>query len=114
MNIIKRNGQEQEFNSEKITKALEKCFHQIGKKDAKNLADKYLRLILNKINRLYIRPSVETIQDTVEIVLLDNNELAAYEQYSKYRKDREIIRTFKDKVPEEVKKCFRRIKTIFS
>lgn len=113
MNIIKRDGTEQVFNGEKIEKALYKCFHQIGKKDADRLAKKYTDYIIEEIQRLFIQPSVETIQSFIERVLLDKGELAAYEQYSKYRKDREIIRNFKNKVPDNVKEAFEASKPYF-
>lgn len=119
MNIIKRNGQEQSFDEQKIIKALYKCFHQIGKADAENLAKKYFNFVLVNIQCKEfltggsIPLTVEKIQDIVESVLLDNNELAAYEQYTKYRKDREIIRNFKNKVPNEVKEAFAASKPYF-
>lgn len=118
MNIIKRNGTKQLFDNKKIQKAIYKCFHQIGKKNAEQLSETYTVAVLATIkikefseNLQFI--TVEAIQDIVEEVLLYNNELAAYEQYTRYRKEREIVRNFKDKVPDDVKKAFVESKPYF-
>jgi len=113
MQILKRNGQSQQFNSEKIEIALEKCFRSVGKKDSKEAAKKYNEYISSEINRLFISPSVETIQSFIERVLLDKGEFPAYEEYSRYRKEREIIRNLKEKIPADVVEAFAASKPYF-
>ncbi len=97
MYILKRNKQSQVFNPEKIEKALEKCFRSVGKKDAREAAKKYTDLVVEEIDSYKNTAlwSVEKIQDRVEKLLLNASEFPAYEEYSRYRKEREIIRNLK-------------------
>ena len=113
MYILKRNKQSQVFNPEKIEKALEKCFRSVGKKDSKEAAKKYANYISSEILRLFITPSVETIQSFIERVLLDKGEFPAYEEYSRYRKEREIIRNLKEKIPPDIVEAFAASKPYF-
>lgn len=112
MKINKRSGNTEEFNPVKIEIAIYKCLHQIGKKDAKNLAKKFTLSIINKIKEKDIS-SVEDIQDLIEIHLLNVNELKAYQEFSLYRKEREVIRNLKDKIPNDVKEAYKESEQYF-
>lgn len=114
MQITKRNQTVQSFDANKIENALFKCFHQVGKKNAREEAFKITKVIIEGIeewggNNL----SIEQIQNVVEKVLLNNNEYAAYEEYARYRKEREIIRNLKSKISNEVKQAFAESKKYF-
>lgn len=115
MHILKRNKQSQVFNPEKIEKALEKCFRSVGKKDAREAAKKYTDLVVEEIDSYKNTAlwSVEKIQDRVEKLLLNASEFPAYEEYSRYRKEREIIRNLKEKIPSDVVEAFAASKPYF-
>lgn len=110
MQITKRDGRKEQFNKEKIQKALEKCFKHIGDSEfdfkAKSFTEQVLGFIPNN-------PSVEQIQNAVESFLCDTGENDAYIEYSSYRKERELIRNLKSKVPQGVVEAFNRSKKYF-
>ena len=123
MQILKRNGQSQKFNPEKIEKALEKCFRSVGKKDSKEAAKKYTELAKKEAKKWYdsnfgwhddsVYLGIEQIQNHVEEILLNASEFPAYEEYSRYRKEREIIRNLKEKIPSDVVEAFAASKPYF-
>jgi ribonucleoside-diphosphate reductase alpha chain len=121
MQITKRNQTVQSFDANKIENALFKCFHQVGKKDAKNEAERFKSLVLDELKYssgiyegLYLHQvSIEQIQNIVEKILLNNDEYSAYEEYARYRKEREIIRNLKSKISNEVKQAFAESKKYF-
>lgn len=115
MYILKRNKQSQVFDSAKIEIALEKCFRSVGKKDSKEAAKKYTDLVVEEIDSYKNTAlwSVEKIQDRVEKLLLNASEFSAYEEYSRYRKEREIIRNLKEKIPSDVIQAFADSKPYF-
>ncbi len=123
MQITKRNQTTQSFDANKIENALYKCFHQIGKKDAREEAKILTKEVIGELeeweenNTLEFTDcvilSIEKIQNIVEKILLNSNEYSAYEEYARYRKEREIIRNLKSKIPEEVKQAFKESKEYF-
>ncbi len=82
MNIQKRNGQYQSYDSEKIAVAIQKAFTGLGKTiDSKALAN-----IVKKVeSQLYDGITVETIQDHVEEELMRQGYLQAAKAYILYR-----------------------------
>lgn len=112
MQITKRNQTVQSFDANKIENALFKCFHQVGRKNALELAKTLTYKVCLSIKNNG-STTVERIQDQVEKLLLNSNELTAYEEYARYRKEREIIRNLKSKISNEVKQAFAESKKYF-
>ena len=135
MQITKRNQTVQSFNPTKIENALFKCFHQVGKKNAREEAKRFAESVVLEIQEYQntlndwqrkLNPGIlqdgasytydlpiEKIQNIVEELLLNSNELTAYEEYARYRKEREIIRNLKSKISNEVKQAFAESKKYF-
>ncbi len=94
--IVKRNGEKEIFNEEKITKALIKAFGAVGNtnwdkaREVSELVVEQLKKDLKKKT-----PNVEEVQDTVEKVLINNDMARIAKAYILYRKHRAEIR--KDK-----------------
>ena len=102
--IIKRDGSIVEFDAHKITTALRKCFTSIGiepKSSCEVLTDN----VLNVVGSKYSLPSVEKVQDVVELVLQSNGEYVAAKEYILYRNKRNQERTQRH-VPDVVKQAF--------
>ncbi len=97
-NVIKRNGSTAKFNKSKISNAIYKAMNACSKPD-KQLADSLAdQVIENLIKGGYSDksvPGVENIQDTVEIVLLENKHSDIAKAYILYRQDRRKIRNEK-------------------
>ena len=98
--IIKRDGQLVDFNTEKITEAIEKAGRatkEFDYKVAKNLAaqaaEKAFNILQSK-QQLLKTMSVEEIQDIVEEVLLDSEYKKAAKSYVIYREQRAKVRNF--------------------
>jgi len=101
--IVKRDGRVAPFDTSRIQKAIEKCFNAIEKKDydAKVLTDQVINIVAAK----YEEPSVEQIQDIVEMVLQAAGEYEAAKRYILYRAEHAKLRESRP-VPEEVKQAF--------
>lgn len=115
MQIIKRNNSKENFDISKIENALKKCLHEIGDDDiskAKEMSKDICEILENSLT-IDQTTSVEQVQDIVENYLLDKNYYEAYEAYAKFRKEREVIRRLKDKIPEDVKQAFKESKQYF-
>lgn len=95
--IIKRNGDKVDFNPEKIEHAIFKAMRAIGKPNRKKAADLCLK-ILNQLeaDTKYETPSVELVQDNVEIVLFEYGDYQLLKAYILYRKQRELARNTKE------------------
>jgi len=102
--IIKRNGDLQKFESEKITNAIFKAGQATGElneKLAKKLSDKVVSMLIKKFEN--ISPTVEQIQDMVEHVLIDSIFEETTKAYIVYRRKRAEIRDIKKMLdPEEL------------
>lgn len=91
--IIKRNGKAVEFQSEKITSAIEKAGKQTGEfgtLEAEQLTKKVLKLIKQQDN--YENLTVEKIQDLVEMALLESKYKTTAKEYIIYREKRNQAR----------------------
>jgi len=91
--ILKRDGSEVPFDSERIATAIYKAAASIGGKDkelAQKLADDVVRIINKRPNGQ--RPSVEEVQDTVERVLILAGHARTAKAYIVYRHRREQVR----------------------
>ncbi|WP_026391956.1 ribonucleotide-diphosphate reductase subunit beta [Haploplasma modicum] len=91
--ITKRNGLTVSFETSKITAAILKAGNQtgeFGEKEAKKLTDEVLLLV--EKNNDYENLTVETVQDTVERVLLDSPYKNTAKAYILYREKRNQAR----------------------
>lgn len=93
MRIIKRNGTEANFDSNKIVKAVSKANAACKKEELSNsqiseIAE-YVEFKLQKANRAY---SVEEIQDIVENQIMAQGAFEVARRYVKYRYNRSLIR----------------------
>ncbi|MCC5927965.1 MAG: hypothetical protein JJU28_01855 [Cyclobacteriaceae bacterium] len=101
--IRKRDGRLVPFEPERIKNAIERCFKSMGKEkfDAQKLTDQ----VVNIVSAKYPEPSVEVVQDIVEMVLQANREFEAAKKYILYRAEQAKVRENRP-VPEEVRKAF--------
>lgn len=98
--IIKRDGAVDEFDSSRITKAIEKAAESTGefdKKTAEKLTEKVLWIAKNVVannSGLEKFPTVEEIQDIVEEVLLRSDYKKTAKAYILYREQHSRVREF--------------------
>lgn len=88
--VIKRDGNREKFKRDKIVRALTKAGNQTGEYDAaqaENLADEVVRIIGDN-HKNEVSVSVETIQDCVELALLNSKYKTTAKAYILYRDQR--------------------------
>ena len=87
MKIIKRNGIEQEFDSNKILVAMTKAFKSVD--EGKNVPDYKIANLtqwaVDAVKNIPHTPNVEEVQDIVENVLMDSGYHAVARSYITYR-----------------------------
>ncbi len=91
--IRKRDGREVPFNLEKIANAIFKAASATGGKDyavALNLAESVAEYLEKNLGKKL--PTVEEIQDAVEIVLIDTGHARTAKEYILYRAERTRVR----------------------
>ena len=98
--ILKRDGKIVEFNSEKITSAIQKAAEttnefdiQTARKLTRQVLEITKKLVEEKKDQLRI-PSVEEIQDIVETVLLSSKYKKTAKNYILYREQHSRLRDF--------------------
>lgn len=94
MFVIKRDGSEQKFDSDKIKKAIQGAWEDILPKDENikdEVLDKLTQKVVNKLTdkRAY---NVEEIQDIVEFTLMEEKYYDIAKQYISYRYEHELLR----------------------
>lgn len=98
--VVKRDGKIVEFNSEKITKAIEKAAQVTKEFDAdtaKTLTDKVVELTQELVERKRENlkaASIEEIQDIVEYILLSSDYKKTAKSYMLYREQQAKLRDF--------------------
>lgn len=96
MKIIKRSGQEVDFNSSKIETAINKANEQIENK-RKRLSKKAIQEITQEISEKYTKgrrtKNVEDIQDEIERKLIERNAFYVAKEFITYRYKRGLSRT---------------------
>lgn len=94
MKIIKRNGQEADFDRLKIKVAILSANKDVSDVDkmSDDLADVVSLRIEDYVRRHGLRPSVEDIQDLVEVRLMEMGYHKLAQEYIKYRYQRELLR----------------------
>ncbi|MEN3186283.1 MAG: adenosylcobalamin-dependent ribonucleoside-diphosphate reductase [Atribacterota bacterium] len=94
--VLKRDGKVEEFSPSKITNAIFKALSACGKKDqalAERLTEKVIDVLAQRVTG--ILPSVETIQDGVEDVLMAEGLSDVARAYILYREKRRNLREAK-------------------
>ncbi len=102
--VVKRDGQIVIFEIAKIENAISRCFEAAGYTptvSAKDLAKQAVNVLASKGHQ----PTVEEIQDVVEVVLQAAGEFEAAKRYILYRAEHAKMREDKP-VPEEVRLAF--------
>ena len=98
--VVKRDGELDEFKMGKITAAIDKAFDAKGKNYSSDMIDLLgLRVTADFQNKIENnRISVEDIQDSVENVLIQAGYSDVAKAYILYRKQREKIRNMKSTI----------------
>lgn len=108
MEIIKRDGTHVEFDIEKIIRAMEKAFNSVNKTISREELETMANIVENTLKTKYPKghiPTVEEIQDLVELTLIDHNHYAVVKSYILYRAqhsmDRKVIEQFEDYITNQ-------------
>ena len=102
--IVKRDGGVVQFDIKKIEVAVGKCFTGLDKEPETPISELAVRVV-NIIMAKYQKPTVEQVQDTVEIVLQAAGEFEAAKAYILYRAEHAKLREERP-VPAEVQEAF--------
>ena len=87
--IVKRDGREMPFESDKIAQAVRKAFEATGQnKDEKTCAKIAQQVVHEAEEKQYVKPTVEQIQDLVEGVLIEEGYVRTAKAYILYRAER--------------------------
>ena len=92
--VIKRNGEEVEFDAEKISNAIQKANNEVTddkKLTLLQIAD-VTREVVERIEKASHAVNVERIQDLVEIAIMEEGGYEIAQKYVRYRYQREIAR----------------------
>lgn len=103
--VIKRDGRENPFNSEKIYVAVMKAFNEREKKDGKAILKKedIAKQIAKEISESSKdKMTVEEIQDIVETKLMKSSRPEVAKDYILYRDKRTVVRDRKNKLVQKV------------
>src|SRR5690349_18784984 len=104
--IIKRDGRVVPFDVERIENALHRCFASFERTPTTpvpELARRVVNIIAAKANGA--APSVESVQDIVEMVLQAAGEFEAAKRYILYRAAHAVQREERP-IPDEVRRAF--------
>lgn len=102
--IVKRDGREMPFDPMRIEHALTRCFAALGREPYTPLNELTLRVV-NIISARRGTPSVEKVQDAVELTLQAAGEFEAAKAYILYRAEHAKQRVERP-VPEDVRTAF--------
>lgn len=103
--IVKRDGRVVDFDIERIQKAMDRCFASFGRvpeTPTDELAQRVANIVVAKG---MVPPSVESVQDIVEMVLQAAGEFEAAKRYILYRAEHARERAERP-VPVEVQQAF--------
>jgi ribonucleoside-diphosphate reductase alpha chain len=102
--IIKRDGRVVLFDIERIENAMARCFASFNRTPDTPLAT-LARQVVNRIAAKYAQPTVEDVQDTVEMVLQAAGEYEAAKRYILYRAEHAKQRSERP-IPQAVREAF--------
>ena len=108
MKILKRDKREVDFDHLKIKNAIEKAFDSVGKDYVDSVISAYALDIKNSLLKNYDPknpPTVEEIQDLVELKLIDEKEIEVVKAYILYRnrhsEERQILDKFANYITDD-------------
>lgn len=108
MKILKRDKREVDFNHLKIKNAIEKAFDSVGKAYVDSVIKAYALDIKESLLKNYDPkkpPTVEEIQDLVELKLIDEKEIEVVKAYILYRnrhsEERQILDKFANYITDD-------------
>jgi ribonucleoside-diphosphate reductase alpha chain len=102
--IVKRDGRVVSFDPGRIERALSRCFAALGREPYTPIAELALRVV-NIMSARPGQPSVEAVQDVVELTLQAAGEFEAAKAYILYRAEHAKQRQERP-IPEEVRHAF--------
>ena len=102
--IVKRDGRVVAFDAERIETALKRCFNSLSRRPVVSTSE-LTQQVVNIVAAKYEQPTVEQIQDIVEMVLLAAGEYEAAKHYILYRAERAKLRLTRP-IPENVRAAF--------
>ncbi len=102
--IVKRDGRIVPFDIERIENALRKCFASLGAEPHTSV-EELAQQVVNVVAAKYDLPTVEKVQDIVEMALQAAGEYEAAKHYILYRAEHAKMRTRRP-VPESVREAF--------
>ncbi len=102
--IMKRDGSIVDFEIGKIERAIRLCFEDI-KRIPRTAVEELTRNAVSVIGAKYEQPSVEEVQDIVEVVLQVAGEFEAAKHYILYRAEHSKLRGIRP-IPVEVTEAF--------
>lgn len=102
--ILKRDGRVMPFEIERIENALARCFASFGRTPTIPIGD-LAKQVGNIVAAKYEQPTVENVQDIVEMVLQAAGEFEAAKRYILYRAEHAKLRADRP-IPETVRSAF--------
>ncbi|MBK6710155.1 MAG: recombinase [Chloroflexi bacterium] len=102
--IIKRDGRIVSFDAGRIQVALERCFSSLANPPKTSVED-LTQQVVNVVAAKYDLPTVEGVQDIVEMALQAAGEYEAAKHYILYRAEHAKMRVRRP-VPEDVRQAF--------
>ncbi|KGE73964.1 ATP cone domain-containing protein [Spirochaeta lutea] len=102
--VLKRDGRKELFDPSRIKNALDRCFLSI-KQQSQTSTEELTHQVVNVVAAKFDLPTVEQVQDIVEMVLQAAGEYEAAKAYILYRAEHEKMRKVRP-VPPEVKTAF--------
>ncbi|MFC3904427.1 anaerobic ribonucleoside-triphosphate reductase [Clostridium disporicum] len=103
--VVKRDGREVKFDSNKIANAIKKSSDEIGDKLEENQIYECIQRVIEYIElSKKEKVSVEEVQNLVEKALVDSNHKNIQRAYSSYRRERTRIREIKSDLMKAIKK----------
>lgn len=103
--VVKRDGREVEFNTDKIRNAIKKVSNEVGE----SLKESEVLICIQRVIK-YIeesqkeKVSVEEVQNLVEKALVDSGHTNIEKAYSAYRRERTRVRDIKSDLMKVIKK----------
>ena len=103
--VVKRDGREVEFNTDKIRNAIKKASNEVGE----SLKESEVLICIQRVIK-YIeesqkeKVSVEEVQNLVEKALVDSGHTNIEKAYSAYRRERTWVRDIKSDLMKFIKK----------
>ncbi|MEW5987917.1 MAG: ATP cone domain-containing protein [Chloroflexota bacterium] len=102
--IIKRDGRVVPFEPIRIENALARCFASLGRDPQTSVHD-LTQQAVNVVAAKYTQPTVEGVQDVVEMVLQAAGEYEAAKHYILYRAEHAKMRSQRP-IPQRVRRAF--------